>query len=118
MPHARARARLSPTAFFRINEHDGFFLSGTRKYGDWNMGYLQSNSAICIVQGDELWFYFTAFAGQPDKPKEFHDVNHKSGTYANGTMGIAKLRRDGFCSLSDGTITTRRLVFTRGDRLW
>ena len=101
-----------------INEHDGFFLSGTRKYGDWNMGYLQSNSAICIVQGDELWFYFTAFAGQPDKPKEFSDVNHKSGTYANGTMGIAKLRRDGFCSLSDGTITTRRLVFTRGDRLW
>lgn len=104
--------------FPRFNKHDGFFLSGTRKYGDWNMGYLRSNSAICIVRGDELWFYFSAFAGQPDKPKEFSSVNRKSGTYANGTMGIAKLRRDGFCSLSEGTLRTRRLVFTKGDRLW
>lgn len=102
-----------------VNPHDGFFLSGTRKYGDWNMGYLRSNSAICIVHGDELWIYFSAFAGQPDKPKEFNHVNQKSGTYANATMGIAKLRRDGFCSLSDGMVKTKRLFFKKkGDRLW
>ncbi|HRT28348.1 MAG TPA: hypothetical protein P5527_01010 [Kiritimatiellia bacterium] len=95
-----------------------FFLEGTRKYGDWNMGYLRSNAAICLVMGDELWFYFSGFAGQPDKKKEFSRVNTHSGTYANATMGIAKLRRDGFCSLSDGTLTTKKLVFTKGDRLW
>lgn len=27
-------------------------------------------------------------------------------------------RQDGFCSLCDGTATTRPLVFTKGDRLW
>lgn len=99
------------------DEYD-FFLEGTRRYGDWNMGYLRSNAAICIVHGDELWFYFSAFAGQPDKRKDFVHVNRKSGTYANGTMGLARLRRDGFCSLSDGKLTTRRLVFSQGDRLW
>lgn len=95
-----------------------FFLEGTRRYGDWNMGYLRSNSAICIVHGDELWIYFSGFAGDPNKQKEFSAVNQKSGTYANATMGLAKLRRDGFCTLSDGMIRTRRLIFTKGDRLW
>ena len=99
------------------DEYD-FFLEGTRRFGDWNMGYLRSNSAICIVHSDELWFYFSGFAGQPDKKKDLLNVNRKSGTYANATMGLAKLRRDGFCALADGMIRTKRLVFTKGDRLW
>ncbi len=49
------------------DEYD-FFLEGTRKYGDWNMGYLRSNSAICIVRGDELWFYFSAPPPPPPPP--------------------------------------------------
>jgi len=112
-----------PTAYdaWRFpHAHDyDFFLEGTRRYGDWNMGYLRSNSAICVVRGDELWFYFSAFAGDPDKKKNCSGiVNRWSGTYGNAAMGIAKLRRDGFCSLSGGTLTTRRLIFTKGDRLW
>ena len=38
--------------------------------------------------------------------------------YANGAMGIAKMRRDGFCSVQDGEIRTKTLVFSKGDRLW
>jgi len=96
---------------------DGFFIPQTRQYGTWDMGYLQSNAAICLVIADELRFYYSGFAGDVTKKNAFQS-NTGSGMYANATMGFATLRRDGFCSIEDGTVRTKRLVFTKGDRLW
>ena len=97
---------------------DNAFIDQTRKYGDWDMGYLRSNSGVCIVLDDEIRFYYTGFAGDKAKADKGRQSIHTNGMYANGTMGFATLRRDGFCSLCDGTVTTRPLVFTKGDRLW
>ena len=98
-------------------EGGGPFIAGTRRYGDWNMGYVRPNSGICIVVGDELRFYYGAFAGDRSKANGKQSVS-KNGMYANGAMGIATLRRDGFCSVQDGEIRTKPLVFSKGDRLW
>ena len=95
----------------------GPFIAGTRRYGDWNMGYVRPNSGICVVVGDELRFYYGAFAGDRAKANGKQSVS-KNGMYANGAMGLATLRRDGFCSVQDGEIRTRPLVFSKGDRLW
>ena len=102
---------------FPAPEGGGPFIAGTRRYGDWNMGYVRPNSGICIVTGDELRFYYGAFAGDRNKAIGGWSVA-KNGMYANGAMGIATLRRDGFCSVQDGEIRTKQLIFSRGDRLW
>ena len=81
------------------------------------MGYVRPNSGICIVGGDELRFYYGAFAGDRSKANGLQSVS-KNGMYANGAMGLATLRRDGFCSVQDGEIRTKPLVFSKGDRLW
>jgi len=94
----------------------GEFIAETRRSGDWDMGYIRSNSGVCIVMDDEIRFYYTGFAG--DRSRERSQSVHRGGMYANGSMGLATLRRDGFCSLSDGTVETKPLVFTKGDRLW
>ena len=98
-------------------EGGGPFIAGTRRYGDWKMGYVRPNSGVCIVAGDELRFYYGAFAGDRNKTAGGQSVN-QNGMYANGSMGFATLRRDGFCSVQDGEIRTRPLVFSKGDRLW
>lgn len=83
------------------------FLASSRLPGTWNRGYLHSNSAVCVIDGDELRFYFTAFSG----------VSPRLGghMYAGGSMGLATLRRDGFASMDataePGTLTTRPLRF-------
>jgi hypothetical protein len=79
-----------------------------RKSGAWDRGYLQSIGSICVVMGDELWFYYTGFAGDESRPKD--------GMYANGATGLAILRRDGFASFdADATtsyLTTRPVSFS------
>ena len=103
--------------FSRPNDRSPFIPAG-RQAGTWDRGYLHSNAAICLVIGDELWFPYTGFAGGTNTNRN-DDVN---GMYANASMGFARLRRDGFASMDAGqdeaTLTTRPLVFTRGDRLW
>lgn len=47
--------------------------------------------------GDELRFYYSG---------------------ADKATGYATLRRDGFCSVQDGKIRTKPLMFSKGDRLW
>ena len=81
------------------------------------MGYVRPNSGVCIVAGDELRFYYGAFAGDRSKATGNQSTT-KNGMYANGAMGIATLRRDGFCSVQDGEIRTKPLMFSKGDRLW
>lgn len=84
-------------------------IKAERKAGTWDRGYVQSLGNICTVRGDKLWFYYTGFSGSESKAK-------KGGMYANGAMGVAFLRRDGFASMDAGkqtaTLTTRPVTFS------
>jgi hypothetical protein len=88
------------------------FIPATRQPGDWDRGYVQSVGGICAVVGDQLWFYYTGFKGNQD---DHHPDGIRKSMYANGSTGIAVLRRDGFASMfSDdysGILTTRPVIF-------
>ncbi|MDD4920933.1 MAG: glycosyl hydrolase family 32 [Bacteroidales bacterium] len=90
----------------------GAFISSTRQEGSWERGYVQPVGGICHIVGDQLWFYYIGFEGDP---ANHHQDAMKSGMYANGSTGIAILRRDGFASMSAGTdggsLTTRPVTF-------
>ncbi|MDP0495581.1 MAG: glycosyl hydrolase family 32 [Verrucomicrobiota bacterium JB024] len=94
------------------------FIGARREYGSWEYGYVESSAGMCCIVGDELWFYYSAYAGDPDRITKDWRLN---GTYANGAVGLAKLRRDGFVSLRPifpgSAIQTRRLAFS-GSRLF
>ncbi len=94
------------------------FIPATRREDDWERGYVQSVGGICTIVGDQLRFYYTGFKGDPDNR---HPEGMKSGMYANGSTGIAVLRRDGFASMSSrgssGSLTTRPVIF-RGSFLY
>ena len=77
------------------------FIAQTHKGGNWDCKMLAPNPGVCVAVGDELRFYYSGFSG--------------SGKAATG---FATLRRDGFCSVQDGEIRTKPLVFSKGDRLW
>ncbi|MDP0495727.1 MAG: glycosyl hydrolase family 32 [Verrucomicrobiota bacterium JB024] len=83
--------------------------------GSWDRGYVQSVGGLFTVVGDELWFYYSAAQGG------CKDTDPEGGMYANRSMGIARLRRDGFASMQasekGGTLTTRPLRFS-GTHLW
>ncbi len=88
-------------------------IAGTGRPGSWERGYIQSVGGVCTIVGDELWFYYIGFCGDPTKL----DLDwKKNGMYANGSTGLARLRRDGFASMNTtgdapGTLTTRLLTF-------
>lgn len=84
--------------------------------GKWDTGYVQPVSNGCVIVGDELWFYYGAFRGDPSRActeTKKYDWTVNSGFYANAATGIAKLRRDGFASL-DGTgeVVTKPIQFS------
>ena len=78
----------------------------------WDRGYVQSVGGLCVIQGDQLWFYYTGFQGNPAKAKKHWT---EAGQYDRGSTGVAFLRRDGFVSMDagekPGTLTTRPLTF-------
>lgn len=78
--------------------------------GTWDRGYIQSVGGTVIINGDELWIYYIGFGGD----EEYPDLPWtRNGMYRNGATGIAKLRRDGFVSMSGkGKLLTRKMVFT------
>jgi hypothetical protein len=88
------------------------FIPATRKPGDWERGYVQPVGGICNVIGDQLWFYYIGFKGDETN---HHEDGMKNGMYANGSTGIAVLRRDGFASMSagdhGGVLITRPVTF-------
>jgi hypothetical protein len=94
------------------------FIASSRQPGDWERGYVQSVGGVCLVVGEELWFYYTAFKGDPTN---VHEDWRRNGMYANGATGMATLRRDGFVSMSagarDGVLTTRPVTFA-GEHLF
>ena len=91
----------------------------------WDIGYVQPLSNLCVVKGDELWFYYGAFGGDknrlvPDKSTYGAGNGSLNGIYHNGAMGLATLRRDGFVGLraeARGSVTTRPVRFS-GSRLF
>ncbi len=92
------------------------FLAPRREPGSWDYGYVESTGGLCVIAGDELWFYYSAYAGDPARIQT--PCWHTNGTYANGAVGLAKLRRDGFASMEarypGATLLTRPLRFSSG----
>ena len=95
------------------------FIGARREPGSWENGYVESTGGVVLVVGDELWFYYSAYAGDPNRAKA--GSWHYSGMYANGAVGLAKMRRDGFVSMQarfpGAMLTTRPLLFS-GARLF
>lgn len=91
------------------------FIGARREYGSWEYGYVESSAGMCLIVGDELWLYYSAYGGDPERLDKNWYIN---GTYANGAVGLARLRRDGFASLRpmyQGDMTrTRKLSFKAG----
>ncbi len=89
------------------------FIGALREGGSWEYGYVESTGGVCVIVGDEVWFYYSAYAG--DHTRISADWRN-SGTYANGAVGLAKLRRDGFASLRAGvpgaSVLTRPVTFS------
>jgi hypothetical protein len=90
------------------------FIPAARHAGAWDRGYVQSVGGVCVIVGDELWFYYTGFRGDPANHRDRY--GYYAGMYAHGAIGIAKLRRDGFASLRAGaveqSVLTRPVTFT------
>ncbi len=83
------------------------FIPCSRQKGTWNRGYMHSAGGVCLIVGDEIWFYVSGFSGE--SPKQ------GGGVYAGGSTGLTILRRDGFASMDaggeTGTLTTRPITF-------
>lgn len=83
------------------------FLACTQRPGDWNRGYLHPTGGVCLIAGDELYFYCGGWSG----------ISPKLGghMYAGGSTGLATLRRDGFASMDAGAeagvLTTKPVIF-------
>lgn len=94
------------------------FIPAERKEGAWDRGYVQSVGGLCTIVGDQLWFYYIGFEGNKKKKSSVYE---KNGMHANGSTGVAVLRRDGFVSYSaqkeKGTLLTRPVTFT-GEHLF
>jgi len=80
------------------------FLDVSEKKGDWNWGNVQSVAGGFHVVGRNLHFYFSGRSGEPGQRE------------GGGAMGLATLRRDGFCSMDagpqGGVLTTRPVKFS------
>ncbi len=85
------------------------FIGCSRQRGTWDFGYAHASNTICLIHGDELWFYYSAFQGDENLKGDTEETN---GMYMGGAIGIAKLRRDGFASLDGtGSVTTEKMEF-------
>ena len=94
------------------------FIPCSRRAGTWDYGYIHAAGGICLVVGDELWFYYGAFAGQSPALQVGQEgaFGQQNSMYAGGHTGLATLRRDGFASVEAGEqagqLTTRPVVFS------
>jgi len=81
--------------------------------GKWDAGYVQPLGNLCVVVGDELWFYYGAFGGDPTRLEPDRNNNcYYNGMYDHGCMGLAKMRRDGFVGLRSAGLTNAATVVT------
>lgn len=82
------------------------------KKESWERAYIHSIGGVCNIVGDQLYFYYTAFRGNEANK---NPNSHWNGMYADASMGLAVLRRDGFASMeteAEGILMTRPLTFT------
>ncbi len=105
---------------------DGFYytrpdhssaLESSRDGDAWDCGYLHPNNSVCIIVGDELRFYYSAYQGQEGRDPSTANYSLDM-TYCR--LGVATMRRDGFVSLDgSGEVITRTMRFDEvNDRLF
>ncbi len=90
-------------------------IASERAPGKWDRGYVQSVGGVCVIMRDELWFYYSGVRGGNK------DTDPEGGMYANRSMGVARMRRDGFASMnagSQGGVLTTRPVRFNGSHLF
>ena len=93
------------------------FIPATRTPGTWDKGYIHAAGGVCLIVGDNLYFYYGAWSGESPKLKGNMVGSHRAANamYAGGGTGLATLRRDGFASMDagegGGTLTTRPVTF-------
>ena len=85
--------------------------------GKWDSGYLAIAGGICVIRDERLWFYYSGLQGDATRRTfdGYTDFDTDIGTYYNGAIGAATLRRDGFAGLvapGKGVVLTQRLKFT------
>ncbi|MBC2602689.1 glycosyl hydrolase family 32 [Puniceicoccus vermicola] len=120
-PHGESRGEPKLTELYLSSSRDGChwyrpdrqpFIPARREYGSWEFGYVESSAGMCCIVGDELWLYYSAYGGDPNRITEDWRTN---GMYSNGAMGLAKIRRDGFASMRPNypgsELQTRRMRF-------
>lgn len=96
--------------YFTRPERKMPFISCSRKEETWDYGYLHPVSSLCVATQDELLFWYSGYRGGET------DIEI-TPEYANPSIGIARLRRDGFASLDGtGSITTCRLTAEKGKK--
>ena len=99
------------------------FIGATMQQGSWERGYVTSAGGVCLVVGDKLHFYYTAFEGDEGRTSEMMDpttgkkiYESWTGMYAKASTGLATLRRDGFASMEaaqgEGSLVTRPVRFS------
>lgn len=83
------------------------FIASSRKKGSWDYGYAHAVNGVCLVVKDEIFFYYSAFSGE--------SPNFGTHKYSGGSLGLARLRRDGFAAMvsesDDGYLLTETLEF-------
>jgi len=89
-------------------------LRSSRIPGSWDYGYLHMVNGGILPVADDVRIYYSAFSGL-SPALGWH-------MYAGGAMGMARLRRDGFCAMTPaggrrGRLTTVPLR-VRGNHLW
>ena len=90
------------------------------KSDQWDRGYVQPLSNMCVIRDEKLWFYYGAFGGDPTRLRRSGTGpgtgnGSMNGMYDNGAMGCAVLRRDGFVGMKAekaGTLLTRPVRFS------
>lgn len=93
--------------------------------GKWDTGYLSPTGGVCVIKDERLCFYYSGLRGDGLRPSQNADGSvipgrgrpRTKGTYVNGSIGLATLRRDGFAGMvadARGEIETKPLVFDGG----
>lgn len=83
------------------------FVPASRVEGSWDYGYVQCIPGSLIIRENELDLYYTAFCGTHQKSDG--TIVHEA--HSGGSMGMGRLRRDGFASMNGvGTLETKPLT--------
>jgi len=84
------------------------FIRGERTEGAWDRAYVHTTTGVFVVHEDELVFPYCAYSGETS-------TGHRD-VYAGASIGLARLRRDGFASMDagkqGGELTTRPVRFS------